>query len=48
MTVSTMPVLHRGALTRRDNRRVSLFAKTKGKDLRGAEIDEALEFCELF
>lgn len=48
MNTMPMPVLHRGALTRRDNRRVSLFAKTKGKDLRGAEIDEALELCELF
>ena len=41
-------VQHRGALTRRDPRRVSLFAKTKGKDLRGVEVDEALELCELF
>lgn len=46
--MNSMTMLHRGALTRRDKPRVSLFAKTKGKDLRGAEIDEALELCELF
>lgn len=38
----------RGALTRRDERRLRLFTTTAGKDLRGAEIDEAIEWCELY
>lgn len=33
-------------LTRHDSRRLSLFTKTVGKELRGAEIDEAIEWCE--
>lgn len=36
------------ALTRSDARRLALFTKTVGKDLVGAEIDEALEWCELY
>lgn len=36
------------ALTRRDGRRMDLFRKTVGKDLRGAEIDEAIEWCEVY
>jgi phage recombination protein Bet len=37
-----------GALTRRDPRRLDLFRKTVGKELRGDEIDEAIEWCELY
>lgn len=37
-----------GALTRRDPARLALFKKTVGKDLVGTEIDEAIEFCELY
>jgi phage recombination protein Bet len=37
-----------GALTRRDGRRLDLFRRTVGKDLKGPEIDEAVEWCEIF
>lgn len=37
-----------GGLTRKDPRRLDLFVKTVGKDLRGTEIDEAIEWCELY
>lgn len=36
------------ALTRSDSRRLKLFTQTVGKDLRGAEIDEAIEWCEIY
>jgi phage recombination protein Bet len=36
------------ALTRSDARRLALFVKTVGKDLRESEIDEALEWCEVY
>lgn len=37
-----------GGLTRRDPRRVALFQRGPGKDLQGSEIDEALEWCEIY
>jgi phage recombination protein Bet len=37
-----------GALTRQDGRRIELFRKTVGKELQGTEIDEALEWCEIY
>jgi phage recombination protein Bet len=37
-----------GGLSRSDPRRLSLFTKTAGKDLRGPEVDEAIEWCELY
>ena len=37
-----------GALTRRDPRRLDLFRRTVGKELVGAEIDEAIEWCEIY
>lgn len=37
-----------GALTRTDARRIDLFRRTVGKELVGHEIDEALEWCELY
>lgn len=37
-----------GALTRADSRKLALFKATVGKDLRGAEIDEAVEWCEIY
>lgn len=37
-----------GALTRNDTRRLQLFSKTVGKGLVGPEIDEALEWCQLY
>lgn len=37
-----------GGLTRRDPRRLDLFMRTVGKELRGTEIDEAIEWCELY
>jgi phage recombination protein Bet len=43
-----VPMRQTGALTRRDPRRLELFTRTVGKDLRGAEIDEALEWCEIY
>jgi len=36
------------ALTRLDARKLSLFKATVGKELRGAEIDEAIEWCEIY
>lgn len=41
----------RGALSRSDpqfKRRLALFTKTVGKDLVGAEIDEAIEYCDIY
>lgn len=46
--MSNIVPLRSGALTRRDPRRLELFCKTVGKELQGAEIDEALEWCELY
>ena len=43
-----VPIRRTGALTRSDSRRLELFCRTVGKDLRGPEIDEALEWCELY
>lgn len=43
-----VPIAKTGALTRRDPRRLDLFRKTVGKELRGEEIDEAIEWCELY
>ena len=37
-----------GGLTRKDPRRLDLFVKGVGKDLRGTEIDEAIEWCEVY
>lgn len=35
-------------LTRADSRKLALFKSTVGKELRGAEIDEAIEWCEIY
>lgn len=43
-----VPLRQTGALTRRDPRRLELFRRTVGKELVGSEIDEALEWCELY
>lgn len=43
-----VPLRSTGALTRNDARRLDLFAKTVGKELVGHEIDEALEWCQLY
>lgn len=43
-----VPLSRTGALTRRDARRVDMFMRGPGKDLRGHEVDEALEWCELY
>jgi phage recombination protein Bet len=43
-----VPLRQSGALTRRDPRRLELFRRTVGKELVGSEIDEALEWCELY
>lgn len=43
-----VPIRSSGGLTRRDPRRIDLFRNTVGKELRGTEIDEALEWCELY
>lgn len=48
MASRMFPMVRTGALTRADSRRVALFAKTKGKDLVGPELDEALEMCEVY
>lgn len=36
------------ALTRSDARRLDMFRKTVGKQLQGSEVDEAIEWCEIF
>ena len=43
-----VPLRATGALTRQDPRRLQLFVKTVGKELVGPEIDEALEWCQLY
>jgi len=45
---TALAVRPNGGLTRRDPRRLDLFRNTVGKDLRGHEIDEAIEWCELY
>lgn len=35
-------------LTRRDPRRLKLFKETVGKDLNDGEVDQAIEWCEVF
>lgn len=35
-------------ISRSDARKLSLFQSTVGKELRGAEIDEAIEWCEIY
>ncbi|MFM7010628.1 MAG: phage recombination protein Bet [Betaproteobacteria bacterium] len=42
-----VPMRSRG-LSRSDSRKLSLFQSTVGKELRGAEIDEAIEWCEIY
>ena len=37
-----------GALSRHDKRKVALFAQTVGKKLVGSEVDEAIEWCEIY
>lgn len=37
-----------GALTRNDPQRLALFKKTVGKDLVGPEVDEAVEWAEIY
>ena len=37
-----------GGLTRRDPRRLKLFMNGAGKNLNGSEVDEALEWCEIY
>jgi len=47
--MNTLPaVVPTGALTHYDKRRVALFAKTVGKELVGSELDEAIEWCEIY
>lgn len=43
-----VPMTKTGALTRRDPSRLALFKRTVGKDLRGSEIDTAIELCEVY
>lgn len=45
---NVVPMNKLGALTRRDTTRLTLFRKTVGKDLHGAEVDEAIEMCEVY
>jgi phage recombination protein Bet len=43
-----VPMTKSGALTRRDSSRLQLFRRTVGKHLIPSEVDEAIEWCELF
>lgn len=45
---NVVPMSKTGALTRRDPTRLALFKRTVGKDLRGSEIDTAIELCEVY
>jgi len=45
---NVVPIRATGALTRRDPRRIALFKNTVGRELAGSEVDEALEWCEIF
>jgi phage recombination protein Bet len=45
---TALTVNRTGALTRSDTRRLKLFCQTKGKELVGDEIDQALEWCEIY
>lgn len=42
------PARSHGGLSRNDSRKLALFKSTVGKDLRGPEIDEAVEWCEIY
>lgn len=46
-SLATVQRFH-GALTRSDERRLKLFKHTIGKDLQPHEIDEAIDWCEVF
>lgn len=48
MNTALVQIPRRGALTRADKGRLSLFVKTVGKELVGSEIDEAIEWCEIY
>jgi phage recombination protein Bet len=48
MSNNIVPHRPAGALTRHDTKRLQLFTKTVGKDLVGEEINEALEWCEMY
>lgn len=43
-----IPMTKTGALTRQDSRRLALFKKTVGKHLLPTEIDEAIEYAEMY
>lgn len=43
-----VPMARTGALTRRDPRRLDMFRRTVGRELRGDEIDYAIELCEVY
>ena len=47
MAMATVTPFRR-ALTRNDPKRLQMFRQTVGKKLRGAEIDEAVEWCEVY
>lgn len=43
-----VPMNRAGALTRRDPQRLALFKKTVGKHLTPAELEHAVEYCEIY
>lgn len=45
---AVVPLRSHGGLNRTDSRKLALFKTTVGKELRGAEIDEAVEWCEIY
>lgn len=48
MNKSIVPIRQAGALTRHDPKKLALFARTVGKELQGEEINEAVEWCEIY
>lgn len=43
-----VPIRSHGGFSRADSRKLALFKATVGKELRGTEIDEAVEWCEIY
>lgn len=46
--MGAIAIRQNGGLSRNDPRRLKLFTQTVGRQLRGTEIDEAIEWCEIY
>jgi phage recombination protein Bet len=45
---TALAIRRNGGLTRQDPKKLRLFTQTVGKELVGTEIDEAIEWCEIY